>query len=199
MPQPASFAEQQKAYRAGLWQMAWERAVDPTKAQAEDGLTVCVPVINAGVGAVLVTAVDIIIREFYDWGAVWGKNPACLAQGAWANLKDEIQPAARILLFAALNVLLVSDPTEESSRRHDICRPWDPSITCPSIAITADGAGLRRAGEWVTQTPTIKQPSIELTKAAPDVLSALVLAQVTGDGAPELYGFKLKVRAELGA
>lgn len=198
MTLPAHFAERKAQYQSGLWRIAWSRANNPTGADAAIGINQCQPLMNDGVNAVVEASVDAVIQEFYNWGAIWNKNPACLAQGAWANLKESLSSPARIVLFAALNVLLVADPSGESSRRHDICRPWAKDVPCPSIITTGEGAGMKRTAEWISQVAEIKQPALDLTMGAPDVLAALVMAQVTGDGVPELFGFQLKVRAELG-
>lgn len=195
MPSPA-LSNQQAEFRQGLWRMALGQARDTSGMEHSRGFLQCKPVVDAGLSAVLTNSIDTIVDEFVVWGREWQKNPACLAQAAWANMSDGLPDPSRLLLYGALTLLLLSDPTRESSTNHDVCRPWPDSLDAPSLERANAGSVLYRALQWVAQYPDLtSQPEIDLTMAAPQVLSQLVWAQAEGDGMSDQFVALLALRA----
>lgn len=195
MPTPA-LSNQQTEYRQGLWRMALGTARDLSGMEHSRGFLQCKPLVDAGLSAVLTNAIDTIVDEFVTWGRDWQKNPACLAQAAWANMGPSLSDPARLLLYGALTLLLLADPTRESSTNHDVCRPWPENLDAPSLERANGGSVLYRALQWVAQYPDLtSQPEIDLTMAAPSVLSQMVWAQAEGDGLSDQFIAVLALRA----
>jgi hypothetical protein len=198
MTMPLKLNGRRAAYHTAIWRMAWGNEADHSGVELSRGLLACKPLLAEGIASVVTACVDTVIAEFVEWGDAWERNPACLARATWGNIGESFNDAGKVVLFSALNTLMMADPHQESSAPHDLCRAWPEDATFPSLTDAAGGAGVLRTLEWMAKYPELEaNPDVEILRATPKILAQVVWAQAVGDNMADQYVTMLRLRARI--